>query len=149
MTHSNAHMYKAVKAKWSNATCGAWPSVANFENAEKIFSAGNNNAISCAMQLRETGMLSSEYAHTGLKPAFNDVRTATAAGYLRAPAKPIAARVNSDGRKLKVHKVLFVKGKVTAKGKAKGAAKGAAKGVTTGKVTTKATPASVATASAS
>ncbi len=148
MTHANVHMYKAAKAKWSNANCGKWPSDGNFTNAEKIFSAGNNNAMSCAMQLRDDGMLSSEYAHTGLKPAFNDVRTATAAGYLRAPAKPIAARVNSAGRKLKVHKVLFIKAKVTAKAKAKGAAKGAAKAKSTKRTKRAVKPAATVTAKA-
>ncbi len=129
MAHSNEHMYKAVKAKFSKTECGPWPSVANFENAEKVFSTGNNNAMSAAMQMREAGMLSSEYAHLGLKPAFNDVRTATHAGYFKSPAKPIAARVNSAGRKLKVHKILFVKAKVKASkviGKAKGKGKGKA-----------------------
>ncbi len=147
MTHALAHMYAAIKAKWSKPECGPWPSVANFENAEKVFSPGNNNAVSAAFQMREAGMLSTEYAHLGLKPAFNDVRTATAAGYFKSPAKPIAARVNSVGCKLKVHKVFFVKAKVKAS-KVTGKAKGKAKAKVTKRTKRTVKPAATVTAKA-
>ncbi len=106
-------MYADFKAAWLTK-CGTWPTAQNFVNAEKVFSPGKNNAMACAMQLREGGHTRKQQKVI-MKAAYNDIDREIEAGFLKRPVKPLKAVVCPiTGRKVKVYKCSFVKAKRAA-----------------------------------